>query len=89
MSKGRVVQVMGPVVDIEFERGHLPNILNAIKIERKAATAGERDINLTVEVAVHLGDNMVRCVAMSSTDGLVRGLDAIDLGHQSVFLLGM
>jgi F-type H+-transporting ATPase subunit beta len=80
MSKGRVVQVMGPVVDIEFERGHLPNILNAIKIEKKAATAGERDIDLTVEVAVHLGDNMVRCVAMSSTDGLVRGLDAIDLG---------
>jgi F-type H+-transporting ATPase subunit beta len=80
MSKGRVVQVMGPVVDIEFERGHLPNILNAIKIEKKAVTAGEREINLTVEVAVHLGDNMVRCVAMSSTDGLVRGLDAIDLG---------
>ncbi|CAK4838231.1 unnamed protein product, partial [Aphanomyces euteiches] len=80
MSKGRVVQVMGPVVDIEFERGHLPNILNAIKIEKKAATPGERDIDLTVEVAVHLGDNMVRCVAMSSTDGLVRGLDAIDLG---------
>ncbi|MEX2459755.1 MAG: F0F1 ATP synthase subunit beta [Paenibacillaceae bacterium] len=80
MSKGRVIQVMGPVVDIEFERGHLPNILNAIKIEKKATTSGEVDINLTVEVAVHLGDNMVRCVAMSSTDGLVRGLDAIDLG---------
>jgi F-type H+-transporting ATPase subunit beta len=80
MSKGRVVQVMGPVVDIEFERGHLPQILNAIKIERKATTGGEREINLTVEVAVHLGDNMVRCVAMSSTDGLVRGLDAIDQG---------
>jgi F-type H+-transporting ATPase subunit beta len=80
MSKGRVVQVMGPVVDIEFERGHLPEILNAIKIERKATSGGERQIDLTVEVAVHLGDNMVRCVAMSSTDGLVRGLDAIDQG---------
>ncbi|GIP40942.1 ATP synthase subunit beta [Paenibacillus sp. J31TS4] len=80
MSKGRVIQVTGPVVDIEFERGHLPEILNAITIERKAQAAGERDINLTVEVATHLGDNQVRCVAMSSTDGLVRGLDAIDTG---------
>jgi F-type H+-transporting ATPase subunit beta len=80
MSKGRVVQVLGPVVDIEFERGNLPQILNAIKIERKATKAGEHDINLTVEVAVHLGDNMVRCVAMSSTDGLIRGLEAVDLG---------
>jgi len=80
MSKGRVIQVTGPVVDIEFERGSLPEILNAIKIEKKAASAGERDINLTVEAATHLGDNMVRCVAMSSTDGLVRGMEAIDLG---------
>lgn len=80
MSKGRVVTVTGPVVDIEFERGHLPEIMNAIKIERKAQSAGENDINLTVEVAVHLGDNMVRCVAMSSTDGLVRGVEAIDSG---------
>ncbi|MEX2416358.1 MAG: F0F1 ATP synthase subunit beta [Paenibacillaceae bacterium] len=80
MSKGRVVQVLGPVVDIEFDQGHLPDIMNAIKIERKAQNAGERDINLTVETATHLGDNMVRCVAMSSTDGLVRGTEAIDLG---------
>jgi F-type H+-transporting ATPase subunit beta len=55
--------------------------LNAIKIERKATSAGEVDINLTVEVAQHLGDNKVRAVAMSSTDGLVRGLEAIDQGH--------
>ncbi|MBP3964835.1 F0F1 ATP synthase subunit beta [Paenibacillus lignilyticus] len=80
MSKGRVVQVTGPVVDIAFENGHLPEILNAIKIERAAQGAGERDINLTVEVATHLGDNLVRCVAMSSTDGLVRGTEAVDLG---------
>jgi F-type H+-transporting ATPase subunit beta len=80
MNKGRVVTVTGPVVDIEFERGHLPNIMNAIKIERKAQSAGEHDINLTVEAAVHLGDNMVRCVAMSTTDGLVRGTEAIDSG---------
>ncbi len=80
MAKGRVVQVMGPVVDIEFERGHLPAIYNAIKIQHKAQTPGERDIDLTVEVAVHLGDNMVRTVAMSSTDGLVRGMEAVDTG---------
>jgi len=80
MSKGRVVQVLGPVVDIEFERGQLPEILNAIKIQQKAQSANEQDINLTVETAVHLGDNMVRCVAMSSTDGLVRGVEAVDTG---------
>ncbi|QHT63498.1 F0F1 ATP synthase subunit beta [Paenibacillus lycopersici] len=81
MSKGHVVQVTGPVVDIAFENGHLPEILNAIKIERKAQNPGEVDINLTVEVATHLGDNLVRCVAMSSTDGLVRGTDAVDTGN--------
>jgi len=80
MAKGRVVQVMGPVVDIEFERGYLPAIYNAIKIQHKAQNTGERDIDLTVEVAVHLGDNLVRTVAMSSTDGLVRGMEAVDTG---------
>jgi F-type H+-transporting ATPase subunit beta len=80
MAKGRVVQVMGPVVDIEFERGYLPAIYNAIKIKHKAQNAGERDIDLTVEVAVHLGDNVVRTVAMASTDGLVRGMEAEDTG---------
>ncbi|TVY09293.1 F0F1 ATP synthase subunit beta [Paenibacillus cremeus] len=80
MSKGRVVNITGPVVDIEFERGHLPEILNAIKIEKKATKEGEPNINLTVETAVHLGDNMVRCIAMSTTDGLVRGLEAVDTG---------
>lgn len=80
MANGRVVQVMGPVVDIEFDRGHLPAIYNAIKIQHKAQSAGERDIDLTVEVATHLGDNQVRTVAMSSTDGLVRGMEAVDTG---------
>jgi F-type H+-transporting ATPase subunit beta len=79
MNKGRVMQVTGPVVDIKFERGHLPEILNAITI-RRDASANEPEINLTVEVAVHLGDNIVRCVAMSSTDGLVRGIEAVDTG---------
>lgn len=80
MNKGRVLQITGPVIDVEFERGNLPDVLNAIRITRKAEKPGEPDIDLTVEAAVHLGDNVVRCVAMSSTDGLVRGLEAIDLG---------
>jgi F-type H+-transporting ATPase subunit beta len=79
MKKGRVVSVTGPVVDIEFERGQLPDVLNAIKIEAKGDGRGP-DINLTLEVALHLGDNLVRTIAMSSTDGLVRGMEAVDLG---------
>ncbi|WP_028559241.1 F0F1 ATP synthase subunit beta [Paenibacillus pinihumi] len=79
MKKGRVVSVMGPVVDVEFERGHLPEILNAIKIDHKGDD-NTKAINLTLEVAVHLGDNKVRAVAMSSTDGLVRGTEVIDTG---------
>lgn len=79
MKKGRVVSVMGPVVDLEFERGNLPEIMNAITINHKAE-AGSVDINLTLEVAVHLGDNLVRTVAMSTTDGLVRGMEAVDTG---------
>lgn len=80
MNKGRVVVITGPVMDIEFERGQLPAIYNAIKIEHKAQSVGERDISLVAEVAVHLGDNLVRAVAMSTTDGLVRGAEAFDLG---------
>jgi F-type H+/Na+-transporting ATPase subunit beta len=78
MNKGRVIQVMGPVVDIQFERGHLPAIYSAIKIQYD--TTDGVAINLTVEAALHLGDNMVRCVAMSSTDGLMRGVEAVDSG---------
>lgn len=81
MNKGRILSVMGPVVDIEFERGHLPELLNAITIEQQSSTPGAPDINLTLEVSLHLGDNVVRCVAMSSTDGLVRGMEALDLGR--------
>ncbi len=75
MNVGRVVQVIGPTVDVAFDPDKLPKILNAIKIEDK-----ERDIRLTVEAALHIGDNIVRCVAMSSTDGLVRGMPATDTG---------
>lgn len=79
MNKGRVVSVTGPVVDLEFEGGKLPDILNAVRIEQPA-TANSVAVNLTLEVATHLGGNMVRAVAMSSTDGLVRGTEAVDLG---------
>ncbi|MFC2316557.1 MAG: F0F1 ATP synthase subunit beta, partial [Selenomonas massiliensis] len=77
MAKGKVVQVIGPVVDIEFPAGELPEILNAIKVTGKAA---DQEINLTVEVMLHLGDSVTRCIAMSSTDGLMRGMDADDTG---------
>ena len=77
MAKGKVVQVIGPVVDIEFPAGELPEILSAIKIDGKAA---DREIHLTVEVMQHLGDSVTRCIAMSSTDGLMRGMAAEDTG---------
>jgi len=72
---GAVRQVIGPTVDVEFDSDHLPDILNAIRIDDD-----ERNIHLTVEVAQHLGNNLVRCVAMASTDGLVRGMKAVDTG---------
>lgn len=77
MAKGKVVQVIGPVVDIEFPVNELPEILNAVTIQGKA---GDLDINLTVEVMQHLGDSTTRCIAMSSTDGLTRGMEAVNTG---------
>lgn len=77
MAKGKIVQVIGPVVDIEFPVDQLPKILNAVKIEGKA---GDLEIKLTVEVMQHIGDNVTRCIAMSSTDGLTRGMEAEDTG---------
>ncbi|WP_294561417.1 F0F1 ATP synthase subunit beta [uncultured Traorella sp.] len=71
---GKIVQVIGPVVDIHFE-GHLPSLLNAIEIENTHTSS-----RLVVEVAQHIGDDRVRCIAMGGTDGLVRGMDAIDTG---------
>lgn len=78
--KGRVVQVMGPVVDVKFESGHLPEIYNALKISHKARNENEVDIDLTLEVALHLGDDTVRTIAMASTDGVTRGMEVEDLG---------
>jgi F-type H+-transporting ATPase subunit beta len=72
---GSIIQVIGPTVDVRFDPEHLPPILNALRIEYP-----EQDIRLTVEVALHIGDEVVRCVAMSSTDGLVRGMKAVDSG---------
>ncbi len=82
MQTGRVVQVIGPVVDVEFPRGALPAIYNALKVEEPAdEKAGRPEINLTLETAQHLGENRVRAVAMSSTDGLVRGMNVKDTGQ--------
>jgi len=76
MNAGRVVQVIGPTVDVAFDPDKLPKIYNAILIEDAA-----RGIRLTVEAALHVGDNVVRCIAMDSTDGLVRGMSAVDTGE--------
>ena len=76
MSKeniGKVVQIVGAVVDVRFEKDHLPDLLNALEIDNNGK-------KLVVEVAQHIGDDVVRCIAMASTDGLVRGIDAVDTG---------
>ncbi len=75
MEVGTVIQVIGPSVDVRFDSGKLPKLLNAIKIEDK-----EKNIDLTLEVAQHVGDNIVRCIALATTDGLVRGMKALDTG---------
>ncbi|MBP3412090.1 MAG: F0F1 ATP synthase subunit beta, partial [Oscillospiraceae bacterium] len=70
---GKVVQVIGPVLDIRFPNGQIPDLLNAIEIEREGG-------KLICEVAQQLGDDVVRCIAMNSTDGMMRGMDAVDTG---------
>src|SRR3989337_2906920 len=75
---GKVVQVIGPVVDIEFEGGHLPEIYNAVRITSEGK--GGQAIDVIVEVEQHLGENRVRTVAMKPTDGMQRGMEAIDTG---------
>ncbi|WP_338751976.1 F0F1 ATP synthase subunit beta [Bacillus sp. FJAT-52991] len=80
MNKGRVLQVMGPVVDVKFESGQLPDIYNALKVQIPAQ-AGKEASELTLEVAVHLGDDTVRTIAMASTDGLQRNTEVLDMGH--------
>ena len=72
---GHIVQIIGPVLDILFQNGKLPNLLNAIEIEKEDGGV------LVCEVAQQLGDDVVRCIAMSSTDGMVRGTEAVDTGR--------
>jgi F-type H+-transporting ATPase subunit beta len=74
---GKVIQVIGPVVDVEYQAGHLPNIYNAIRITGKVGAA---DVDIICEVQQHLGEGRVRAVAMKPTDGLQRGMDATDTG---------
>ncbi len=80
MNRGRVLQVMGPVVDVKFENGQLPAIYNALKVQI-GAEAGEKASELTLEVATHLGDDSIRAIAMASTDGLQRNQEVIDTGR--------
>ena len=83
---GKVMQVMGPVVDVEFEQGKLPTILSALTITNPAIDDTEG--NLVVEVAQHLGDNVVRTIAMDVTDGLVRGQKVTDTGSPIMMPVG-
>src|SRR6478736_4878052 len=81
MSIGKVIQVIGPVVDVEFPPGQLPNIYNALKVvQEENKAAGTPAVRITLEVALHLGENRVRGIAMSTTDGLTRGMDVQDTG---------
>ena len=78
MNVGKITQVLGAVVDIEFSGGSLPPIYNALKVTNPAIS--DKEGNLILEVAQHLGENTVRCVAMDTTEGLIRGMDATDTG---------
>ena len=81
MATGKVIQITGPVIDVEFPPGDLPDIYNALEIKRPKKEGQKRaDATLVVEVQQHLGNNWVRAVAMSTTDGLARGLDVVDTG---------
>jgi len=86
MNKGRVKQVLGAVLDIEFEAGKVPPIYQAIKISNAAIS--DKEWNLTVEIAQHLGENTVRCVALDTTEGLVRGQEAWDTGDKVLIPVG-
>lgn len=80
MKIGKVIQVIGPVVDVEFEPGQLPELYNALRVRTEDQVDKSRAFDLTFEVAQHLGNNAARCVSMQSTDGLVRGMKVVDTG---------
>ncbi len=86
MQIGKITQIIGPVVDVEFPDGQLPEIYHALKMTNPSL--GEGDGNLVVEVAQHLGENTVRTIAMDSTDGLVRGQEVINTGAQITMPVG-
>ena len=77
---GKIVQVMGPVLDVEFPEGMIPAVNNCLKVTNPSL--GKEKENLTLEVALHLGDNLVRAIAMDGTDGLSRGVSVRDTGEQ-------
>lgn len=77
---GKVTQVMGPVLDVEFPEGQIPAINNALKLTNPSLGDGQE--NLTLEVAMHLGDNQVRTIAMDGTEGVARGFKVRDTGDQ-------
>ncbi len=81
MAQGKITQIIGPVVDVEFPAGELPEIRNALKIARSSEGNGDSNGEIIVEVAQHLGENAVRAVSMSPTEGLVRGLQVEDTGR--------
>src|SRR5208282_3442860 len=87
MKMGRVVEVIGPVVDVLFEEGHLPFIHSAIRITSEGFDVPE-PLDIVAEVEQHMGEGRVRCVAMKPTEGLVRGMKAVDLGEPIMVPVG-
>ena len=85
-AEGKVVQVMGPVVDVEFPEGKLPDIYNALKLTNPSLD--DQHENLTLEAAQHLGENVVRTISMDGTDGLIRGMAVRDCGEQITVPVG-
>ena len=85
-NQGRIVQVIGPVVDVEFGDSELPEINTALRISNPAID--DRPLNLTVEVAQHMGERTVRCIAMDTTDGLVRGMPVVNTGAPIMMPVG-
>ena len=75
ITKGKIVQAVGPIIDVQFENQHLPELLTALVIKL------DEEHSLTIEVAQHIGDDIVRCVAMGATEGIVRGLEVIDTNN--------
>src|SRR5678815_2673714 len=84
---GKVVSIIGPVIDVQYAEGHLPTIHNAVVVRSDKGESAV-DINVTAEVALHLGEGRVRCVAMEPTDGMVRGMKAEDTGSPITIPVG-